>query len=114
MKWFRACKEGIINLYNWFLIIFQDRQFDYYFLLKVIYFKLDLMVKYREAKRHCQYVNDDKDLETLRLARDACKRLIDDKYWLVYNDFYEIDKAIEKDTRLLFDTMRDNMYTWWD
>ena len=107
-------KCGLEGIKNWIFVIWKDKQWDYYYFLKVILHKLDLMIKFREAKRHCQYVGDEKDLETMKMARDAIKRLIDDNYCFVYTDFNEADKAQARDMDIAFDTIKDNVFKWWD
>jgi hypothetical protein len=107
-------RYGLEGLRNWVKVAWQDRQWDHYYIIKVLSHKLDLMVKYREDKRHCQYVRDEKDLEKMIITRDALKRLVDDDYCLLYDDATESDNKQKEDLALVFDTMKDNIMKWWD
>ena len=111
---FRDIKYGFISYRNWYKLIWKDRQWDHYFILAILYKKLDLMVKFRERNLHCSYVNDEKDLMDIRKARDAIKRLRDDDYILIYDDYTESLKQQMNDLDIAFRTMRDNILKWWD
>jgi hypothetical protein len=69
--------KGINNLIKWRKIIWQDRWWDYYFLLEILHFKLKDMEENWGKNTH--YVNDYKD-------KDIIKSLIDDLEWMLDDD----------------------------
>lgn len=45
MQWFRNIKYGIKNLWKWKSVIWNDRDWDYFFLLEITRFKLEQMAE---------------------------------------------------------------------
>jgi len=86
MRWIRdlrylpwRIKQGIINLYVWFPIIWNDRQWDQVWFYEMMYKKLDLMEKfYRSGKSWKLHSN--RTADEIMKTRLALKRLIDDDY----------------------------------
>jgi len=107
--------KGITNLFNWFKIIWNDRQWDYYYFLVIIQKKLELMINYRLNSPHfVKYVGRDTDLRQMYIAKEAVDRLVKDDYLIIYDDWNEAKKRREEDYKILFNTIRDELPGWWD
>jgi hypothetical protein len=115
IRWFnrRTTVRGIKNCLTWFYIIWNDRQWDYGFFFILLEKKLALMEKHWTSTSLCNYVGEATDLENIRKAREACKRLIKDDYWEC-GDFKEEAKIKQMDLNILFDTIKDHLLCWWD
>lgn len=70
--------RGIKNIWKWLPIIWQDRDWDYGFMLKILVFKLENMEWFMRNKGMCVPAVDiaDEIKETLIIG----KRLLDDNY----------------------------------
>ena len=69
---------GIKNIFIWFKIIWNDRQWDSYFLFILMQHKLALMQKYFETNAH--YIGADKNVKNIKICKNLLKRLADDNY----------------------------------
>ena len=107
---FYQLKQGVINLVKWFPIIWNDREFEYSFLLKIMSHKMKLMSEmHRKDGNSLHHEEYAKQLaECARLA----KRLSMEDYDGETLD--EDDKLMEQDLDLLFSNMRKNIKNWWD
>jgi hypothetical protein len=81
-------KYGIKGLYNWIPVIWNDRQYDDYFLFKILRHKLILME--REYRRINVYVGQEKDHKKIQLCVYILNRIINDDYF--FNAFMFHDK----------------------
>jgi hypothetical protein len=77
-KFLRPIQSGIKNLITWFPVIWNDQQWDQYYLLKVLQKKLTLMEKYFRTRGH--HVDAEKDADNIKLAINLIGRLIKDDY----------------------------------
>ena len=77
-QFFRSIKYGIENLIIWFLVIWQDRDWDHWFLYKIIYFKLKRMENLQRKYGNC--VDNEKLADQIKVAALLLKRLMDDDY----------------------------------
>ena len=69
-------KYGIRNLIRWFPIIWYDRNWDHYFIYRMLRYKLYLMEKHiRTFGHHVDHIRDANKIRTCMLLLD---RLIDD------------------------------------
>jgi len=109
----RSFVRGIQSLIAWFVIIWQDRQWDYGFVFILLEKKLTLMEKHWESENLCNYVGEERDLSYIKVAKGACKRLIKDDYWKS-RDFTEEAQLKQKDLDLLCDTLKNHLFDWWD
>lgn len=102
--------QGFKNLWRWFPIIWKDRDWDDFYIYKVLQFKL---------KNQAQFIGN-RDWHT-RAKRDAekmmtCVRLIDkiteEYYGMEYYEYYDFDFDF-KDGRVLgFKTTKDELDTY--
>ena len=113
-------KYGVRNLYNWFWIIWKDRDWDHYYILQVLKFKLEKQAKHLGDRNW--HKSSKRDAELMM----TCVRLINK---LQNEDYYEemcksgvrsseaVQNVIAKHNkakRLLFKIMNDRIEEWWD
>jgi len=100
--------RGINNLIKWRKIIWKDRWWDYYFLLKLLHFKLKNMEEH--WGKDTFYVNDYKEKEVLQL-------LIEDLEWLLDEDNEFKNGYLEeykKRSKRFFDRLGRHHQKFWD
>lgn len=105
-------KEGIKNLYNWFPIIWNDRDFDWAFLAIIMSYKLKKMSKF--IKENGYHVNAKKDAKRMLICSILLNRMINDDY---YKDSKNADHEIYRskyDNDYLFELMKKYFRSWWD
>lgn len=74
-------KESMLNLVKWFKLVIKDRDFDDYFILEALKFKIKNTSKY--INKHKFYVGYERDVERMNL----CVRLIDK----IQSGYYETE-----------------------
>jgi hypothetical protein len=110
---------GVKNLVKWFRIIWNDRNYDYTFMLDIMRFKIESI-----AKLHHEHENFHRE-SRMRICIKLIDRIKDEYYWqphyeqirtdpkmsldLVYICRAKHDKAI----KLLFKIMEQDIETWW-
>ena len=77
-RFFRTIKYGIENLISWIPIIWQDRDWDQWFLYKVLQHKLKQMV--RLQRKYGNSVNAHIYADQMQLCVNLLERLINDEY----------------------------------
>ncbi len=75
---FRTIKYGIQNLITWLPIIWQDRDWDHWFLYKILQFKLKQMAKLQKEYGHS--VNSERYANQMQVCINLLDRLINDNY----------------------------------
>lgn len=104
-------KNGIKQLFLWSKIIWQDRDWDWVYILIMLKFKL-------EKTRKCLLNGLSVDAEDRAWEIEKCiyflDRLIEDNYHEEFESFQEVEEAMERDTKFLFEIMRKNIRKWWD
>jgi hypothetical protein len=119
---------GIKNLFVWFKIIWNDRQWDYIFLLELLKFKLALMEK--EFRNYGHHLNSNKDAYNMHIACLVLDRLLKEAYYenamLNYGfqykysketmlDLYHCgDKVKQNDFEFLLNILKKQLFSWWD
>jgi hypothetical protein len=111
IRWFFVKSfMAIKNLVRWFPVIWKDKDWDYYFIYKILQFKL---------KNQAEYIGR-RDWHT-RAKRDAekmmtCVRLIDkmneEYYRMEYNQYYDFDMLTNVKRFLEFKITRDDLDTY--
>lgn len=93
-------KHGFKNLIVWFPVIWKDRNYDDYYLLKLIDYKLNLIAK--EMKGN--FVGADDEIKIINSIREVINRIITDDYcqeeWEKHKETYgelipKINKTLE-------------------
>ena len=113
-------KYGVKNLYKWFWVIWNDRDWDHHYIFQVLKFKLEKQANHLAENGF--HNNAQRDAELMM----TCVRLIDK----LQNEYYydelcksgvrssEAVKNViakhKKAKRLLFKIMNDRIEEWWD
>ena len=115
----RTWYKRIKNIIRWIPILWNDRDWDYYYIFEILKTKLKFQSKhFREYGYH---ESSERDAEQMEL----CIRLIDK----VQNEYY-LDEALgqeftdeavisainkhDKAKRILFKLLEQNIESWWD
>ena len=77
-KLFLKIKNGIQNIFIWLPIIWNDRQWDHFYLYEMLLKKLTLMEKYHTNSNN--FVGQNKIAKQIKLCRLLCQRIVDDRY----------------------------------
>lgn len=113
-------KYGVKNLYKWFWVIWNDRDWDHHYIFQVLKFKLEKQANH--LTKNGFHNNAQRDAELMM----TCVRLIDklqNEYY--YDELCKSDvrssEAVKnviakhnKAKRLLFKIMNDRIEEWWD
>lgn len=71
-------KYGIMNLFIWFLPVWKNRDWDPYYIYRLLQFKIQLMEKLFKAND--RYIGCKRDVHKMMICRVLLKRLADDDY----------------------------------
>lgn len=74
----RNIKTGIKNLITWLPIIWNDRQYDYWFIYDILHKKLSLMEHF--IRNYGYHVRAEQDADNIKTCVLLLKRLKDDDY----------------------------------
>ena len=72
-------QEGIENIILYLPTIWQDRNFDYVYLYRIIHKKLEIMEKHMKSE-HCWDANAEKTAKQVRICKNLLKRLVESNY----------------------------------
>ena len=113
-------KYGVKNLYKWFWVIWNDRDWDHHYIFQVLKFKLEKQANH--LTKNGFHNNAQRDAELMM----TCVQLIDK----LQNEYYydelcksgvRSSEAVQnviakhnKARRLLFKIMNDRIEEWWD
>ena len=95
----------------WAPVIAQDHDWDHAYLFEILRFKLSRMER---CLRNGCHMHRERDAEQIRLCVLLLDRLIADDYWNVQPDGNLSNKMREQDKDLLFHTMKQHVFGWWD
>lgn len=76
-------REGVVNLFIWFKIIWKDRPWDQSYLLRLIQFKLNTQIKYWIRHDIVRHKGMESDVRLMRI----CVKLID----IILDETYSMD-----------------------
>jgi hypothetical protein len=85
----RDVKEGFINLYKWFPIVWKDRDWDDHFIFEALKFKLKNTANYFEEKQ--RFVGWEDEVKYIRICEKLITRIQDDYYQMEYTDYVELE-----------------------
>jgi hypothetical protein len=74
----RCIKYGLENFYNWFKLIWFDRDWDYYFLQQIIKFKIKRMIKH--ITKYNSHTEWKRDVKSMQFVVDCLERIEKDDY----------------------------------
>jgi len=112
--------KGIKNLWVWFPVIWEDRDWDYYYILQVLKFKLEKQAKHLiEYGRH---ENAGRDVELMMTCVRLINKIQNEDYYEEYYDskpmtnemMLECQAQHNKAKRLLFHILNERIDSWWD
>lgn len=81
--------QGIKNLFKWFKIVWNDRDFDYVFILYVLKFKLDNTAN--NIEKYSRHVGNERDVQRIRLCVRLLDKIKDVYYETEYQNYYDSD-----------------------
>ena len=81
-------KYGCINIIQWLPIVWNDRDWDHYYLMKLLEFKL--FKKAKLFKKYGNHLDSNKQAKQLKKCAEIFKRLYEDEY--TSESFIEHDK----------------------
>jgi len=81
--------QGIRNLWTWFPVIWNDRNWDYTYIYSILKTKLEKVYKEIDQKRVTE--NYQYKLDKIQLAIDLIEKFQKDCYTYEYMDYYEIE-----------------------
>lgn len=105
---------GIKNLIKWFSIIWNDKDFDYYYLLNILEFKLKNMEEFFNSDNTFT-VNAKKYAKQMMIVKNLIKRIKNENYCELNNYDYEKNKyMVNQDLEYLGLMLRKHLKSWWD
>ena len=127
-RWFRwnfkyqhkYIKYGVQNLYKWFWVIWKDRDWDHYYILQLLKFKLEKQSKHLADVGF--HNNAQRDAELMMTCVRLINKLQNEEY---YDEMYEhrpltlelvskYQAKHNKAKRLLFKILEERIEEWWD
>ena len=97
---------GIINLINYFPIIWKDRGYDYYFIYQLLQHKLKLTSK--NLQKYGNFVNSEREVEVLNTIIKLIEREQTSYYDLEFQKYYTEKIIINSKKILEFELINDN------
>ena len=88
-----SIKNGIRNIIKWFPVIWNDRDWDWTFILKILHHKLNNMESSFRSE-YAMHANNEKHAHNIMIAKKLCKRLIENEY--LSNATLQHDKKFEE------------------
>ena len=113
-------KYGVQNLYKWFWVIWKDRDWDHYYILQLLKFKLEKQSKHLADVGF--HNNAQRDAELMMTCVRLINKLQNEEY---YDEMYEhrpltlelvskYQAKHNKAKRLLFKILEERIEEWWD
>ena len=75
----KELKRSINNLFVWFKIVWQDRQWDHAYIESMLLHKLKLMKQYHEKRKY--FVGVENEIKWMGICMSLLERLENCKYW---------------------------------
>jgi hypothetical protein len=108
---FYSIKRGVRNL-RWFPIIWQDEDFDWYHLAKVMEAKFRWMAK---SAKHWNVVSAEKDRKRFLICAELLKRMMEDDPEIHHNNNYNNHEIQMKEYQKQLGQMISKYFMgWWD
>lgn len=109
----RDIQIGFKNLYQWFRIIWSDRNWDHTYFLQIMKFKIERMADYHESRQF--YVGWENNVKWMRTCVRLIDRMIDTTYEGELHKYYDIevwcvpDDDTDEFVQLDMKTTRENL-----
>lgn len=91
---FRNIYLGFRNLIDYFCVVYNDRDWDDHYFLKLMEFKIRRMRDYTDRRKH--FVGYERVVERMDLILRLLKKVKDEEYESELYDYYEADYLIEE------------------
>jgi len=102
-----SIKKGVKNIVLYFPTIWQDRQWDYHYIIKILNLKLKLVEEHMKSDKCMKSVNHDKYIKQVQVVRFLTQRIIDSQYLNNATNIY--DKEYDwKNFKFEFEPCEDN------
>jgi hypothetical protein len=98
--------RGVKNLWKWFPIIWQDRDWDQYYIYKVLQFKLKNQAKY--IGNRDWHTGAKRDAEKMMTCVRLIDKIVDEYYGMEYMDYYDYDMNFPEG-RLVMNITKDDL-----
>lgn len=109
---FRNHFVGLSNLLKWFKAIYNDRDWDYEYAERIVYFKLKRMYnRFNSDKSPADWTYKPEALKALKISLSILKRREENWYW---NLGTEEQQAEQKDWKLFCRILEKYFHFWWD
>ena len=110
--------RGVKNLIKWFPVIWEDRDFDWYYMFKIMEKKL---LEMERAEYFSWHANSGKDAHRIKVCRLLIQRIQKDDYWEnackiipASSGTHEIANYMQnQDMDMLFSILRKHCLGWW-
>jgi hypothetical protein len=109
------------NYYRWAPILWNNYDFDWAYMARIMEFKLRLMI---ENTDYWHVVGAEKSKREMQITAHLLKRLIDDDYQLPFNQPWStklqwkwtkhVDHLKKHDLEMLSKMLNTKMLSWWD
>jgi hypothetical protein len=102
-------KKGIINFWIWKKIIYEDRNWDQFYIYQILQFKLRIQAKY--FKKRNFYVGELRDAEIMELCDRLIEKLKTEFYEMEYYDYKKRNQLKEyflKYPKIYQETKKEN------
>jgi hypothetical protein len=122
----RSWIRGIKNLWRWLPIVWQDRDYDFYYIQKALHFKLKNTYYFftsKDSVTNWDFEDQKKSLKALRICITILDRQLNDFYILElvpedgFDSADEAKKVIaveQRDERILGALLGKYLTWWWD
>jgi uncharacterized UPF0160 family protein len=101
--------QGIKNIIKWFHIIWEDRDFDYGYLLDILEFKLKSMEQFFNSN-DTWTKNSKKCAKQIMIVKNLIHRIKREDYLTNKNEKYMVNQDLE----YLGLMLRKHLKSWWD
>ncbi len=82
---FKDIKSGIFNLFIWLPVIWKDREWDSYYLFKIMEFKIGNMLKMHQ--KNMTFVGSEFVVRDMKICLNLIKKINEDFYVMEYYDY---------------------------
>ena len=103
--------QKIKHLYYWFPIIWDDRNWDWSYILIILNHKLKSVLDRWEKNQ--MYIGQSKDTKKIRICTLLLNRLIKDDY-ILNHEGDMVDYMQQQDKDYLLKLLEKHLFKWWD
>lgn len=109
----RNVKYGLQNYWKWKRLIYNDRDWDWAFLYRIMASKMDNMADYHE--KHGVWAGKDNAIHDLRECAKRLRRVEEEDYETDQELTWEVvHKLVLEDEEWVYSVMKEKARSWWD